>query len=389
MRPLLQFLVLLLFVSCLPAWSASESESASASAPSKAVQRLITALNERDAAAFEAIVDLDALAQRAMRDLDLSEEERNGVAHGMRQAGGRLAGNVLALVRHNNSRVLHLRSQKREGQSSSLLRFDHFDAEGEGAGADYVEFDFGADGRVVDWYSHGQGERLSDSMGRLLALMMPREGLLARIFGVSEVDKDLALIVRRMGEQQRVADYAGAYATLGEVQGALRETRLWAVMRVTMATNASDELRRESMKYLFDHFGDAPDLQFLLIDYHFENGDFGAVVSALESFEQVVIEDEVTTQLKCIAASHGQQWPRAQGFCERSLQIEPSLKNTWWLLIDIGRQTGDADLVLTTLAGYERQFEVQFNPDLLVEDEAYAWLKSKPEFKKWAALRRE
>jgi hypothetical protein len=389
MRSLMSVLAFLLVVFCSPVRSAPESVPTRSSTPNQAVQRLITALNERDAAAFEAIVDIDALAERAMRELELSEEERAGVARGMRQAGGRLAGNVLALVRHNNSRILHLRSQKREGQSSSLLRFDHFDAVGDSAGTDYVEYDFGADGRVVDWYSHGQGERLSDAMGRLLALMMPREGLLARIFGISEVDKDLALVFRRMGEQQRAADYAGAYATLGEVQGALRETRLWAVMRVTMATNAGDELRRESLKYLFDHFGEASDLQFLLIDYHFENGDFGAVVSALESFEQAVVEDEVTTQLKCIAASHGQQWPQAQGFCERSLQIEPSLKNTWWLLIDIGRQTDDVDLVLTTLAGYERQFEVQFDPDLLVEDEAYAWLKSKPEFKKWAALRRE
>jgi hypothetical protein len=358
------------------------------SAPDKAVQRLVTVLNERDAAALEAMIDIDALAQRATQNLDFSEEERAGVLTGMRQAAGKLAGNVVAQLGHYNSQIRHLRTDDRSGTQTALLRFDHFDAEGDGDGTDYVQYDIGKDGRIIDWYSHAQAERLSDAMGRLLTLMMPREGLLAKIFGVTQLDKDLARVFRRLGEQQRAGDFAGAYATLDEVRGPFRETRLWAVLRVTFASSAGDELRRQSLDDLFERYGNAPDLQFLLLDYHFEKRNFDAMIAGLESFERAVIEDEVTSQLKCIAASHGMQLPKARGFCERSLEIEPSLEATWWLLIDVGLKAQDAELVLTTLEGYERQFEVQFDPDLLVEDEAYAWLKTKPAFKKWAALRR-
>lgn len=389
MRSLLSVFSFSLVVSCSLAWSATESVSSPASTPSKTVQRLVTALNERDAAELQDLIDIDALAERAIRGIDFSEDELSIVMRGMRQARDRVSGNVLAMLRQHNSRVRHLRTEDRGTAKIVLLRFDYVDDKGAPAGTDYVEYELGVDGRIADWYSYVQAERVSEVTGRLLALAMPREGLLAKVFGITQVDSELTLLLRRIQEEQRAGDFVAAYESLGELPVALRETRLWATMRVSVATSANDELRRESLRHLFENFGNDPDLQFLLIDYYFENDQFAAMVAGLESFERSVVEDEVTSKLRCLGEIRLTRWKQARDACLRSLEIEPAQEGTWWMLADIGRQTGDADLVLTTLAGYERQFEVQFNPDLLVEDEAYAWLKSKPEFKKWAALRRD
>lgn len=367
-------------------FAAATASAAADSSPQ--VARLIAALNERDAKGFASSLDLEALSERVVDGLDLPAAQRAGVLTGMRRAGTNLAAGTIAVLERHNTRAVHLRSDSRNGARFVLIRYEHHDAEGESAGFDYVEFELGRDGRIVDWFSHAQGQAASVVMRMMLVAMMPDEGLFARLFGISNVDRDLVRIVGRMGELQRAGDFAGAHAILGEVQGSFRESQLWAVLRVTAAASAGGAIHTESLEHLSKHFGSEASLQFLLLDHYLTVGDFDTAIAAVERFEHNVIEDGITNQIKCASALQAEQWLRARRHCERGLEIEPAAEETWWLLITVGLHTRDAGLVLSRLEGFEQQFDKVFDPDLLVEDENYAWLKGLPEFKKWAARRR-
>lgn len=370
-------------------WSAPfRSAGADASAQERTAARLVEALNARDAEALGSMFDLDTLAERVADGVGLSGELRRVQINALRREGARIAINTTRLMDLNHVEARYLKSRSRQRSRSLLLRYDFHDAEGESTGHDYVEFELARDGRVVDVYSHVQGDSVSGQLVTTLALLMPDENIFKRLLGLSDFDPQLLPILKRFGEQQQAGDFAGAYRTLGEVGGRMRDTRLWAELRVGAASQMDEATRAASVAHLFQRFGDDDALQFAFYDHHFNARDFEAAIATMERFERAVIEDGVTNQLKCASANEMQAWARARAYCERSIALDPADEDAWWMLVTSGLGARDATLVLSTLEGIEQRFEKYFDPDRLIEIEEYAWLKSLPEFKKWRAKRR-
>ena len=73
---------------------------------------------------------------------------------------------------------------------------------------------------------------------------------------------------------------------------------------------------------------------------------------------------------------------------ERSVALEPETENTWWLVAHQLQQRRDAPRLLDLLARYERQFDMQFDPDALLEQDGYGWLAQEPAYAAFAAARR-
>jgi hypothetical protein len=352
-------------------------------------QRLADIINERDSAAFAALIDIAHLGERVVDGLNLSSGDRAGFLKGFRKGGEQLASSSMQQFTHKHAVARLVKSIPRAQGSEQIVRIELRTPEDEADGYDYMQFELDRSGRIRDWISHAQGARTSDLMRRVSATMIADDSLLASLFGMTRIDTDVQDVISRFGKQMRAFDYKGAYATLDRMPSGFKDTVDWASLRVTMASSIDEATYRASLEHLAERHGDLPKLQFLLIDHHHYRGDQKKVLATVEAFERAVVEDGVTNVLKCSSAQQAGDVAAAIGHCERSLALEPEAENTWWLLVALALEQRDTARVLDTLGGYEKQFAMQFDPAKLLQLEGYEWLGAEPAFDAWAESRRD
>jgi hypothetical protein len=352
-------------------------------------QRLADIINERDSAAFAALIDIGTLSERVVDGLELSAHDRAGFLKGFRKGGQQLAGSSMQQFTHKHAIARLVKSIATVRGSDQIVRVELRTPDDEADGYDYMQFELDHSGRILDWISHAQGARTSDMMRRVSATMIADDSLLASLFGITRIDTDVQGVIAQFGKQMRALDYAGAYATLERMPSGFRDSVDWASLRVTMASNIDEATYRASLEHLAQRHGDLPNLQFLLIDHYHYRGEQQKVLASVEAFERAVVEDGVTNVLKCSSAQQAGNVAAAIGHCERSLALEPDAENTWWLLVALALEQRDAPRVLDTLSGYEQQFAMQFDPARLLQLEGYEWLAGDAAFDAWAQARRD
>ncbi len=347
--------------------------------------RIAAALNERDAPAFERMIDFESFGEAVMRDFDLglNERDRADFERGLLSAGPRIAETSVRRLEDGKAVAHLLRAERRHDDWDVLLRLTLFDDKGEPAGFDYIQFELGGDDRIDDWRSEAMAGQASAQVRLVTAMMLPESRLLSGLFGSREVDEDLLRLFQQLRGALAVVDNPKAFEVLGRMPAEVRATRFWATYRVALASNLGDEIYRASLDHLAQHFGSDPELDFMLVDHAWFRGEFRTAIERLESFEQRVVEDGTTTLLKCGAANEIGDHRSAAQFCRRSVALEPGVENAWWALAGIGITEKDAALVLEALTGIETHFDTRFDIDALVDIPDYAWLAGTAELKAW------
>lgn len=371
--------------------AAATPATAVSAADAAVAQPLLEAFNSRDAQRLNARIDAEALIDRVMEGSSQSERTRREFRRGAMSASASLGRNLANAMVQGNVQVRLLRVTPRAAGDGHdvLLRYDMHDAQGAFAGVDYIEAELGPDGRMRDWYSYGQGDRASDLMRRLMGLMAAGEGgnVIARALGLEQVDEALVAAMRQMNDRRAQGDLAGALAALDGMQGPVRETRMWAVLRV-LHTPPEDEARHAAnLADLHRGFGDDPDMQLLLLDHYFYTGEFAEMIAAIEGFERAVVEDEITNRFKCVGAVTGELWAEAERTCSRAIELAPEVEDVWWLRLGALSGARDVAGVIAAIEAYERQFGSSVDTGRLVGLDGFGWLADERAFRRWASAR--
>jgi hypothetical protein len=272
------------------------------------------------------------------------------------------------------------------GEVRALLRYEMRDAEGAFAGVDYSEVVLGPDGRMRDWYTYSAAASNSAMVRQMLALSLQREGggMLAGLLGIERVDDALLAAFEAFVVRRRSGDMAGALAALDGMQGPIRDSRLWLVMRVQAASGVDETAYLAALADLDRRFGDEPELQLLLLDRSFATGDYRTVIDVLARFERGVIEDEITNTVQCQAAIEGGLLDEAKSACARAIELAPGREDAWMLqLVVLGSQR-DTDGLIAHLQSYDRQFGPVIDLDALQSGSEFAWLREDRAFQRWA-----
>jgi hypothetical protein len=360
-------------------------------------QPLVDALNARDPGRIEGLIDMDALVARALEDIDHSPRVRDEIREGAMQASRQLATNLAGMLRQSSVQVRLLRERPLPAGDGTevLMRYDLHDAAGEFAGVDYVLAEVAPDGRMRDWYSHAHADSASGTMRRLFLLMLGAEPgagggddtLVARLLGLPTVDEALVRDFSRLTELRAKGDLPGALAVLEGLQGPVRETRMWAVLRVQLTPPTDEARHAANLAALHRGWGDDPDLQLLLVDHYFNEGDFAALVRALESFERAVVEDDFTARMKCFGGVQGQLWDGALRDCARAVELAPDDANA--RILQLAALSGARDLqgVIDAIEAFEARTGDTIDAAGLARDPAFAWLQDERAFRRWVASR--
>ncbi len=385
MRPLIYAVVLSLL--WYPAISPAQKDVRSSPAK-QAGESLAQLIIDQDSEGLTDRIDMKVLLDRVMRGMDLGEKDRQDLAAGFRSSRTRLADSLIKSIAAQHAVVTLVRSRATPNGSVQIIRLNYHDEAGQPAGFEYLEFDLGSDDRIVDWYGHAQGSRVSDNMRLLMSSMLDTSSLLPTVFGRADVDEEAMAAIRAYSAAMNKGDFQNVYAALARMPEEFRGTRQWATLQAGAAASLGDAKYRAALDHLAQAHGDDPAAQFMLIDHFFFRKDFARMIESIQTFEKRVVSDGVTNMLECSGLLLSDQIAEAERVCLEGTRIEPEFVGGWWALVDVQSKSRDADKVLGTLEAIERRFDLSMNPDLLIEQPGYEWLENADGFDDWADARR-
>jgi tetratricopeptide (TPR) repeat protein len=340
-------------------------------------------LNERDGKAVAALIDLHALAQRVAEIQSSSAVEQSKLVREI-EAGGSaqlISGYFQTLnATHGRAKFMRVAGTR---PARALLRLDLGRS-----GYDYLEFVVEThDGqtRAVDWFQLSTGELVSTTIGALTQLFTAQDpGLLGRLFGAENVDKNAAETFRKISELHHAGKYAEALAALKTLPEPIRDSRIMLSVAATMArmSKQDDEYDRVLAK-LAEKYGDDPAASFKLLDHYFTQKNQPALLKALDTIEKRVGVDGVQRQMRASAYFMVDDFANCLKYAEESIKLEPDRLGGYdtraSALVGLGRYP-DA---VAQYRDMEGKFGLKFSRAIFASDPHSAKFVASPAFAAW------
>lgn len=348
-------------------------------------QAIVMALQNRDAAQFLQLIDSKALGKRVVAALGLPAAQQAQFMEGMQIGIAKIPDAMMQQFERTDPKLKLVRTSAEQEYRRHLVRLDMMSKDG---GIDYIHFDTGADGRIVDWYSYSQGNSASALMTQRALTMLGDGRLLGKALAGDNFEPVHLAAYNRFNDYMLAGKFALAYVAMEQLPESFRKTQDWAALRVRLAGQMDNVTYREALDVLATRFSHVPELQFLLVDHFFLQQKYDEAIRAITAFEQYVGEDGATNFLKCTIHIEQKAYSEATQACQRGVDVEPEFENLYWMLVTIGMDTEQPNLALTALGQYEAAFQKQFDPDGLAALPEYRELARTAEFQRWAEQRR-
>lgn len=353
-----------------------------ASAGSEVAERFAAAINAADAAALNALVDVDALATRVTAGMDPESPQRVRYLAHLQKSAATIGATLAAQLSAANT------TAKVVGASAKgpLVMITMTRADGSVTGHNYYRLRTGADGRLEDWYDYALAMWTSDSLRFTSAGLLPL-GDLAALFFEDRKALQAAGTMRLVGTHLSMADHAGAYQALQNLPEDVRRERAFATFAMVLSRSVGMDTYRENLARLAETHGADPELQFTLLDHYLLASEFEAALVALDGIERELGRDEVVLVNRGIALMGLRRFDEALAACDEALALDPKYDNALWTRVTLGLEKSDAALVVESLLGVEQATGTRIDMARLSEREAYAGVRDTPEFKALLAQR--
>jgi hypothetical protein len=347
-------------------------------------EAIAKALNARDSEAMVRMLDVDSIVALVVKDLGLSETDRNAVRRGLPTGLRNNISMSMRAMEQSRGTAKYLRTGKRDGKSFALVRYEMGEQ-----GIDYVEYYLTPGLKVQDWYIHSAANLYSASARFDLATMLKTDSMLFGLFGSRLVTPADIKPFTDLRDQLQAGEFAKAYRTLEGFPEGYRKSRHWALMRVTYGGRIDEPTHRASLRHLAQNFGSDPELQFMLIDHYFFEQQFERALGAIGGLERTVGgEDAATANLRGNVLAAMKRYEQAAAACRHGMKLEPDHKPAYWCLIGIGVAAKNGKYAVEGLAAYESAFAVDFDPQKLSAMPEYREVVRTPEFAAWARKKR-
>jgi len=134
---------------------------------------------------------------------------------------------------------------------------------------------------------------------------------------------------------------------------------------------------------LAKYHSDDPSAAFALIDHFTYQENYDAAITAIETLEQRVGSDGVTSMLKSSIRLLGNNYAAAKTFAETGIKLEPGFDTNYYTLALANIKLKDFKTAIKTYKLIKKKFSVQIDKEYFKDQEEYSdFIKSK-EYAAW------
>lgn len=346
---------------------------------------LLVALEEQDAAAFDALVDADAILDRAAQGI----ADKNGFVSGFKQGarttmtGGQgLFANLIAAL-EADGHVDFLRLRGKPDARTALFRIVSTDT-----GINYLEFELSKTGtapaRAIDFYSAASGEQQSTTLRRwLLPLAADKDkGFLERLVGTEAALVKHWTKVERVTKAAQSGDvelFAKRVAALPEE---LRRDKLILLMRIRVFP-FEDARYLEAIGELRKHYADDPCTRLHSIDWYIARGEIDTVVKEVRHMSEWAGGDPYLPFLLSGILVEAKRYDAARTSAREAITVGLGWIEPYWILVTVSLRQERFEETLAVLREIDEAFTVEW-ADFATVDEYKGFVES-PQHAEWLA----
>jgi hypothetical protein len=326
-------------------------------------------LQEGDGAGFTAFMDKETMTDRALENMEGSEEFvarlKTELERGLSQVGAIVVRNLGPDVE-----LSYLRTRTVQGVSRALVRVDLGDS-----GINYLDFFVHErpDGSwvVFDWLDYMRGQTYTESLRMAMALMLKEKpSLMSRLLGLSNVDEGSARRIAKMGKLSQQNDWEGWLEVYRTLPDNVRNSRVLLTTRIGVASAAGNEDEYKSaMSDLHANQGDDPTLSLALVDYYLLTGDFARAYEAVDRLDKYTGGDVALTNLRAGIALYEGDNPASIRYARRAIAQDEGYEDPYWNILVAGSRAGDFEAAMEGLRELETRFGYEFSEDELTASE--------------------
>ncbi len=333
-----------------------------------------------DGAAIEALVDWPALMEPVMKGLDLPEAMQREFQAGLRSTAP-VGGAVLRLVQ-DGGRFRFLRAGSRGGAWTPIFRC--ITAEG---GVAYQEVFLRRDGtgriRIVDLYAVSMGERMTESVRRLLiqSSLAGPAGVGDRTAGGDAPLREFVTSLQRLSEAVQQGRWRAAMDIYAALPEPMRKERVTLMLRFRAAQGLDDAEQQACLADFQRWFPSDPCLDLLAVDSHVTAGRHKEAIACLDRVDTSVGGDPYLGVLRGNVHLLAGDPVRARISAARAAKEEPTLEEAHWVLVTCSLAEKDFDETARLLIHLRDAMHVEFSD--LAEVPEYAEFVKSPAYAKW------
>ena len=289
---------------------------------------LVASLRDKDAAAYLALVDWDAILEQAT-SVPESPVSRAGFTAGFKatlaKPGGLFEQGCSILA--DGGSIVMLGMRDREGRPWALFRLLPA-----GAGHAYQEYRLARrpDGKVraVDLFVHSSGERMVETIHRayLPSAIQASRGRLASLVGKEDAMTKARPQLKAMTQASREGRFKEAIALFDALPAEVRRSKVAQLVRLQAAQGAEDtEIYLAAINEMRAIFPNDPGIDFISFDAYVLQGDLPAAIASLESLDRALGGDPYLRSLRATYLAKADRLDEARDLARAAAEAEPGL----------------------------------------------------------------
>jgi tetratricopeptide (TPR) repeat protein len=342
------------------------------------------AINNQDLDTLNEIFDLNAFARRAAKTVFDKDSDIRGFVKGFSAKGSmHIIRSIFDPAIDQKAHAKYLRTLFNAKEANPLIRLDM-----EEGGHEYilltVEKNEHGNLVVVDLFLATSGKKSSVGVGTAVQLLFaPSQSMIKKLFGIKDVDKTLLTQLHEIGKLRREKKYAEAYHLIKGMPLNIRTQRIILDLAIQLSQAIDDKAYYQQLELLEKYHGNDPSAAFMLIDFHFSQGNMDKVIRSIDKAIARYGKDAALLNLKSSTAITFGKHEEALVYAKEAIHIEPDFEDAYWSLVSIYIATKQYTHVVSAFKSIEQNLGYEFMAENFSGDEFYAdFVKSQP-FSDW------
>ena len=343
------------------------------------------AIKKGDASGFTALIDYDAILDKATAGIQSSKQFQVGFRQGVKAGLDKppSIGAQLCLDVKNGGSYQLLRTRLRGNQRTALLRIVSPDS----GGMDYHEFMLGrgVDGKVraVDMYLYMTAELFSESLRRpyLQAAASDQRGLVERLLGTEQDFVKHAFKLNDIADLLVAGKNREALDVYYQLPLSLQNDKTFLLLRLQATQRLDDKLYVATIKRFQDLFPKNAAIDMISIDGLILSKHYHEAIAAIDRLDKSLGGDPYLNMLRAGVYFASGEKDKARKAAEAAVQGNPDMIDCYWTLVGINREQNDYPGLLKALKQIDNHFNIEFND--LTTDPDYAGFVKSPQFEEW------
>jgi tetratricopeptide (TPR) repeat protein len=350
----------------------------------KFAEAMQAAATKGDFAAYNELIDWNAILDRATSGIDGVPQSKAGFTKGFlssMQTSGGIAGQIAKQCEDGGSfKMIHLHEQ--DGRDRALFRLAL-----NNGGANYHDYPIvrQADGKVraVDIYIFTSGEMITETLRRLFisAAYEESKSILDRLSGKEDAFAKNMPLINQMTAAKNQGENESALACYKQLPAELQKEKFVLLIAMMAAQNVNDKEYEAIMSTFKAAHPSEPCLDFILIDYYILRKEYPQALASSKRMDKLLDGD---ANMRCLSGRINnlqEKRPQAKAMFQKAIELEDDYLPAYQELWAISLLDKDYDESVRLLDVMNQKCNAQLKE--LEESEENAEFLQSPQYQKW------